>query len=346
MKNYLFQKTGNFYKADLHIHSNVSDGKYSPEELKKLYMEKGYSIIAFTDHEIMLPHPELTDENFLALTSTELSVTEDFTGKNFSYPKTYHLNFYCPEEKREYISLFNEKDIIHNSARAYVTDEMRKAKYLRYHTVESVNDMIAKANAEGFLVTYNHPFWSLHTREDYIDLKGLWGVEVYNHGSYVLGYVETATPADEILRQGEKVVLSCTDDAHDLVHMFGGWVVVNAKSLSYDDVFTALKNKDMYSSTGPAIEEIFIEDGYLHVKSSPAKQIFLTAERRFARNKNAENGTTITDAKFEINSYIENSLKYGTDPAKAYLRVTVYDENGRFAYSRPYFLDEILELIK
>lgn len=30
-------------------------------------MAEGYSIVAITDHEIFIPHPELTDENFVTL---------------------------------------------------------------------------------------------------------------------------------------------------------------------------------------------------------------------------------------------------------------------------------------
>ena len=40
MKKYLLPEGGNFYKANLHCHSNVSDGALSPAELKKIYMEK------------------------------------------------------------------------------------------------------------------------------------------------------------------------------------------------------------------------------------------------------------------------------------------------------------------
>ena len=36
----------------------------------KAYLNKGYSIVAFSDHELMIPHNELSDENFLAITST------------------------------------------------------------------------------------------------------------------------------------------------------------------------------------------------------------------------------------------------------------------------------------
>ena len=109
MKKYLLPPTGKFYKACLHIHSNLSDGKFSPEELKKLYMEQGFSVIAYTDHEFMLPHNDLSDDNFIALTSGEFSVTEDYTGKSYAYPKTYHINVYSPDKNRERTSIFSAK---------------------------------------------------------------------------------------------------------------------------------------------------------------------------------------------------------------------------------------------
>lgn len=342
MRKYLFKKNDKIYKACLHVHTTISDGQFTPEEIKKLYMEQGYSIVAYTDHEIMVSHSDLTDKNFLALTAVEFSINEDFKGKNFDYPKTYHLNFYSPEANREYISIFSERHVGRENSRKLITSEMLKADYPRAYNIDVVNDMIAKANEEGFISTYNHPVWSLQTREDYLGLKGIWGIEVYNHGGFVEGYLENPVPADDLLREGEPVVLCCTDDAHNLLQAFGGWVMVNAKSLSYDDVFDALKRKDVYSSTGPDIEEIYIEDNYLHVKTSPVKQIFLTAERRFARAENAPTNGTITEANFEIGSYLENTEKYGGKD-KAYLRVTVCDENGKFAYSRAYFVDELIK---
>ena len=75
MKKYLLKNVGNFYKANLHVHTTVSDGEMTPDEIKRIYMEKGYSVVAFTDHEVMVPHPELTDEHFVALTSTEMEAS-------------------------------------------------------------------------------------------------------------------------------------------------------------------------------------------------------------------------------------------------------------------------------
>ena len=74
MKKYLLPETGNFYKANLHCHTTYSDGRKTPEQVKERYKELGYSIVAYTDHDILVPHPELNDESFLALNGFEAEV--------------------------------------------------------------------------------------------------------------------------------------------------------------------------------------------------------------------------------------------------------------------------------
>ena len=71
LRDYLLPENGQFYKANLHSHSFLSDGKLTPEEMKNLYKSHGYSVLAYTDHDIFIPHHDLTDENFLALSGFE-----------------------------------------------------------------------------------------------------------------------------------------------------------------------------------------------------------------------------------------------------------------------------------
>ena len=52
MKHYLIPDSGRFYKANLHCHTTVSDGMKTPAEIKALYQANGYSIVAFTDHDV------------------------------------------------------------------------------------------------------------------------------------------------------------------------------------------------------------------------------------------------------------------------------------------------------
>ena len=76
MKRYLLPAEGNFYKANLHSHTTVSDGAWTPEEAKENYKAQGYSILAYTDHDILLSHQYLTDDKFLALNGLELEFNE------------------------------------------------------------------------------------------------------------------------------------------------------------------------------------------------------------------------------------------------------------------------------
>ncbi len=83
MKKYLLPENGRFYKANLHAHSTVSDGRWTPEEVKQRYMEQGYSVIAYTDHMRFLSRNELTDENFVALNGIEIGAISSSDKKTF-----------------------------------------------------------------------------------------------------------------------------------------------------------------------------------------------------------------------------------------------------------------------
>ena len=72
MRKYLLSESGSFYKANLHCHTTFSDGKLTPAEVKEVYKKLGYSIVAYTDHDILVPHDELNDEGFLALHGFEM----------------------------------------------------------------------------------------------------------------------------------------------------------------------------------------------------------------------------------------------------------------------------------
>ena len=72
MKKYLLPESGAFFKANLHCHTTFSDGNMTPQDVKDEYTANGYSIVAFTDHDVLIPHPELNDENFLALNGFEI----------------------------------------------------------------------------------------------------------------------------------------------------------------------------------------------------------------------------------------------------------------------------------
>jgi hypothetical protein len=329
MRKHLLSDKGKFYKANLHVHTTVSDGDMTPEEIKRIYMEQGYSVVAFTDHEIMVPHPELTDGDFLAITSSEISVNQRLDC-DFCYTRAYHLNIYSPEESRDCFRGFDKSKLWFNHSDKFITPEQESMSEHRVYSVDCINDFIKRANDDGCLVCYNHPVWSLQDYSDYCDLKGLWGIEVYNTACARNAYLDDTKPMDDLLRKGERVAPLATDDAHKLCDCFGGFTMINAPSLTYENITDALFKGNFYASQGPLIHELFAEEDKIHIICSDAKHIFLNTNRRSAQAAHALEGETINSAVFNLN----------TDDK--YIRLTVIDANGKHANTRAYFMDEIL----
>lgn len=338
MKKYLLPKEGAFYKANLHTHTTVSDGKFTPEEIKKVYSEQGYSIVAFTDHEVMVPHTELTDDNFLAITGVEVGVTEN-GNYDFLFKKCYHLNLYSKNPYRTAFSTFNEKDVVLEHSRSYVTEEQKKYCYERTYSIDCVNEMIKMANDEECFVSLNHPVWSLQNYVDYISLNGLWAVEWYNNGVSRWGLYETFQPIDDLLRIGKHVYPIATDDTHIPEDRFGGFVMVKSPVLKYEEVYEALKKGDFYSSENPLIEELSIENGIIHIKTSEVKRIIISAYDRCGFPVNAKEGKYLTDEYIDLNWFLRHAKENQDD--NSYIRITIIDEFGRRAYTRAYLLSEL-----
>ena len=339
MIKYLLPKDGKFYKANLHVHTTVSDGEMTPEETKQAYKDNGYSIVAFTDHEVMVPQTKLTDDSFLAITSTEIYVNTRYD-VDFGYVKTYHLNIFSPEENRSAYNTFDKARLWLGNSYDYVTAAQEKSNYDRVYSVECVNDMIKRVGNEGCLVSYNHPVWSQQDYSDYIGLRGLWGVEVYNNACARSGYFDSEKPFDDLLRIGERVFPLATDDTHKRSECFGGFVMIKADELKYDKIFSAMREGSFYASTGPEFYEISLDDSTLNVKSSPASLISVSTDCRYMYFKRAEN-EPLTEASFDIGGFL--NLADGGIKQHQYIRVTLVDDKGNKAYSRAYFMDELIK---
>ena len=339
MRKYLLPQKGKFYKANMHCHTVISDGKQTPEEIKEAYKAKGYSIVAFTDHEIMIPHYELRDEEFLPITAYEIQLRDWNTPPNCL--KLYHMNVYSPDPNRYLSKTYCKKDAWWGNIVNHFTDEM--AEYgleERYYSKEFAQRIIDMATEEGMLVSYNHPVWSLQNYNDYSGLKGLWGVEWYNHGCAKLGYFDTTTPITDLLSEGERVFPLAADDTHLWEHIGGGWIQVKAVSLDYATVFKALKNGDFYSSTGPKIKSLYMENGFVHIRTSAVKQITLITDRRVVVSvDNFESGKPLFSANLSLESIL-NSHADTSDYRQSFFRIEITDKFGRKALTRAYFLDE------
>lgn len=334
MKYFLLPEKGTFYKANMHTHTTVSDGKFTPEEVKAAYMREGYSIVAFTDHEILLPHPELCDENFLALTGVEIALNP--AGVHPQYARTYHLNLYPRDQLKRDFGAYTDKEVWLEHSRKYALPEQAGRNYPREYSVKCANEIIALAKKEGFFVSYNHPVWSLQTSEDYAGLKGLWGVEVYNTDCARVGLPDTPQPFDELLRAGERVFPLATDDSHGDRDRFGGYLMVKAEELECDAVIEALEAGNFYATTGPEIYGLTLENGVLHIVCSPVKEIAYSTDRRYACALQGD----LCEATFDLNGFFKDSELARKGDAPPYFRVTLHGADGGVAYTRAFFLSE------
>lgn len=326
MKRYdLIPLPGEFYKANLHCHTVLSDGRLTPQECKTAYQKEGYSILAITDHRQYRWHKELSDEKFLMIAGYEADLSEPFQEPSeFGSIKTYHINFYDMEPERREGTSFQTP----------MPD-------CGYRDITGINQFIRHMNQEGFIACYNHPYWSLQNYDDYKNLEGLFAMEIYNHGCELDGlYGYNPQSYDEMLRTGQRLFPVAADDNHNQTgesdpfwDSFGGYIMVKAESLEYKTVMRALKNGEFYFSMGPEFKEIYIEDGKLHIKTSPAAKIYVIQEGRNCYKKAAKRGETISEAEFDLTG------------EEGYLRIVCQDCEGRQGGTRAYFMDELKKFI-
>ncbi|NLB68238.1 MAG: hypothetical protein GX804_00905, partial [Lentisphaerae bacterium] len=286
MRVYLLPSEGSFYRANLHCHTTISDGRFTPAEIKSRYVAAGYSIVAFSDHETPVPHLELKDENFLPVTAYEISFNKPEPYHPHWTP-THHFNLYskkecpthfpyiCPEKDWWGPGFFEPAGFNPDD---YVVDTRTPT-----YTIEGLQKIIDRANELGFLVSYNHPAWSLQEPETYTQLDGIWGVECCNSGCYRSGFIldNNEFPLHSYLKAGKDVFPLAQDDNHSAKHEFSGWNMVKSPSLKYGDVISALERGDFYASTGPSIEHLWLEDGVLHLESPDGVAAYLTTDSRF-----------------------------------------------------------------
>jgi len=62
---------GQWYKANLHCHSTNSDGLVSPDEVVRSYKERGFQVLAITDHNYITPVEQYQTADFVCIPGYE-----------------------------------------------------------------------------------------------------------------------------------------------------------------------------------------------------------------------------------------------------------------------------------
>ena len=335
MIKYLIKKEGTFYKANLHAHSTISDGKYTPEELKEFYKNMGYSVLAYTDHDVLIPHNDLTDDKFLALNGYEMEFHDLVQAEKPYVRRSTHICLIAlKKDNFNQVCYHRSKYLFGNSPkyRDLIKFDTSLPDFERTPTPSCINQVVKTGKENGFFVTYNHPTWSGEKYTDYIEYNGFNAMEIFNTDCYLIGLEEFNSKVyDEMLRSGKSLYCIATDDCHGPLDMGGGYTMIKAEKLDYESITNSLTNGNFYCSTGAEINELYIEDGYLVVKTAPAKMIALTSATMLSSVVRDTGDGPVSEARFLIR------------PEYQYVRITVTDINGKKAYTNAYNTNELLK---
>ena len=254
-----------YYKLALHLHTTLSDGRKTPEEVAKEYKENGYDAIAFTDH--WKYHEGGTLEGLHIISGCEYNI-----GTNDTMAGVSHI-----------VSLFTKSN----------PNPPRDA---------SEQVVVDAINREDGIAVLAHPAWSLNKLEDYINLKGVVATEIYNAVSdagqslrpYSDYYIDMCANA------GAYPKIFATDDAHayDGNDNCLGWVMVRADKLTDEALKKALINGDFYATEGPELYATR-EGNKIIIETSPCTIIGTLSNLSWDRDR-VLRGESLTHFEYEI----------------------------------------------
>ena len=341
-KNYkeLLPEALNSYKVNLHCHSDVSDSLTRTFELKEFYKNLGnYSAIAYTDHDVIIKHPELCDDSFVALTGAEFYAHSDFLFAGSQ--KWCHFNAVAIDEKNDKQLFWHTEKYIPKVSTLYadaVNIAPDEPNFEREYAPKRLNEMFKIAKDNGYFVIYNHPTDSRENYNDYSNYDNIDAIEIMNGSCIKVGGEEyNGNVYDELLRNGMRICCVGSDDNHNCnptltrrSDSMVAYTVVKAEKISYADFMDALCKGLCYASEGPQIESIVFDNGYVKIKTSPARKICLnTGIGRADASFKSKDGAPVTEATFKVNK------------DDIYFRFSITDTEGKRAYSNAYFTDEL-----
>lgn len=298
MNDLPFGKPGRFYKGNLHAHSTESDGARSPEEVAQIYHEAGYDFLAITDHFLKRYGFPITD--------TRPFRTEGFTtllGAELHAPKT---------------ELGDDWHIVAVGLPPSFAPTVRG---------ETGPELAERAAGAGAFVAMAHPAGLGLTVRDAESLGAAHAVEVHNEtAAWYDGRADGWYLCDALAAGGRRVGACASDDAHfgDRPDSLAAWVMVRAEAPQPEALLEALKAGRYYSSQGPEIHDVRVENGRVAVRCSLVRAVFVTGRGATARSSLGEG---IEERSFPVEPFVGS-----------YLRVTVVNSVGGRAWSNPVFL--------
>ena len=256
----LFGKTR--YKVNLHMHTNMSDGRKTPEEAVRIYKEHGYDALALTDHWV-------AGENGSLNGVTLLSGAEYNCGGSDCRNGVFHITAIGCEKEPTVNKQMCAQEII-----------------------DAIHD------AKG-LAVLAHPAWSLNSPAQILPLKGFDATEIYNSVSAVhhSRRPDASIIVDMLGAEGRYYPLIAADDAHyyDGSDECKSFIMVQAEENTPAELKKAIKAGRFYASQGPEVH-LFRNGNEFIAKTSPVSSIIFLSNYVWAPR--AFDGDGITEARY------------------------------------------------
>ena len=301
MQGLPFDKPGRFFRGNIHTHSTRSDGRLPPAQVVAAYRDHGYDFLAITDH-------------FRERYGFPITDTTEFRSDSFTTILGAELHAPCLQNGEDW----------------HILGVGLPPDFAPTTPGETGPELAARAASAGAFVGIAHPAWYSLTIEDALSLDAAHSVEVYNKTIALENDRGEGWYMSDLLSQyGRRLTAYVADDAHfnpgrPRDHR-AAWIHVRAERLDPDSILTALKAGDFYSSQGPEIHHLAIDDGQVAISCSPATSIFVTGRAQLSQPLYGEG---ITNCKLPLRKF-----------AGSYFRVTIIDDSGKRAWSNPIWLD-------
>ena len=294
-----FREEGRWFKGNVHTHSTASDGTRTPEQLVEIYSDAGYDFLSITDHSVVTDVEGLGDPSFLLIPGEEMCIGRTHANQ------PYHL-----------VALGIQETLPFRDFDRDLNPQL---------VIDHVNDA-------GGIAILAHPYWSGLNHRDMMEIDGYHGVEIYNTGcDFERNTGVSASHIDGIIVSGRRPWIYAVDDHHGAerpllpLDAAVAWIMVKSKSLRADDILSSIRRGLFYSSTGPEIRDITIDDeGVISVECSPAKEISFVSTPSLGIKYYAE-GSPLTSAS------------YRGRLGETYVRIEVTDYAGGRAWSNPIY---------
>lgn len=302
-----FTAPGRFWRGNLHTHSALSDGILAPEQVCRRYADEGYDFICLSDHLVGRFDYPIADTTAMRTNSfTTILGAEVHTGQ-MANGEIWHI-----------LAVGLPLDF----ARPHAPD------FNGAHAPETGAALARRCAEAGAFVAIAHPEWNAMTPADALGIDAAHAVEIYNHGCAVdSDRGNGGAMLDQLLSAGRRVTACATDDAHFKgPDHFGGWVMVKAPELDPAALLRALRAGEYYSTQGPRLHDLRLEDDAIIVESSPVEHVIALGARHAAT---ARHGSGMVSTRLRLQPFRRGG----------WLRVVAIDRHGRRAWSNPVWLD-------